>query len=512
MRILILLMSLILASQFLYAQKENKTKSNFIQIKKCENIFIKKYEIEKEPFFMLTNNKNNGWSLDSSYRYNGFETQWDLVYRNKTLVFDGNGNILNAISHFWLDDVKSWGKRDTIIMAYHSEESRAKTLKKCWNNSNQSWSDTSYYRKTDENGDTREYIYRTWNYSSNTFNEFGYRYKHIFDNNGIEVKYIEHDWNSETKEWTKASQFLYSYDINYNQIEEIEQIWDNNISAWMNYHKYSNTFDVNGNKISKQKKRWDENANSWEIASSQYLYVYDENNNLLKESLQKWDYNTNEWGVFSYQTIYTYNSNGYLTHKLALSYGINNYQDYYIYDNNGNLLSKLGQSWNEDTEEWINGSLREYEYDTNGNETHELVKYWNNELSLWENSSQHMEFFDIYNNSIQFITQNWNNETNSWDNNGKTDNFWSETSSDISSINIQNLEIYPNPAINEVTIKGINQNENVNIEIISLFGKVVQSEVLNNHNIINISNLRHGLYFVIIRFDNEQIVQKIIKL
>ena len=67
------------------------------------------------------------------------------------------------------------------------------------------------------------------------------------------------------------------------------------------------------------------------------------------------------------------------------------------------------------------------------------------------------------------------------------------------------LMIYPNPANNTITLKGI-LNKNNNYKIVSIDGKVLKNEVLNTSK-IDVSYLKKGVYFL--EYENQKI--KIIK-
>ncbi len=67
------------------------------------------------------------------------------------------------------------------------------------------------------------------------------------------------------------------------------------------------------------------------------------------------------------------------------------------------------------------------------------------------------------------------------------------------------LIVYPNPAKNTITLKGI-LNKNNNYKIISIDGRLLKNEILNTSN-IDISDLKKGIYFL--EYENQK--RKIIK-
>lgn len=81
------------------------------------------------------------------------------------------------------------------------------------------------------------------------------------------------------------------------------------------------------------------------------------------------------------------------------------------------------------------------------------------------------------------------------------------------SLNLQESFIYPNPAINKVTISGINSK--TTILIVDLLGKkykltkIIQMEL--NSVSIDVSSLKSGLYFIIVESDNKSRTFKLLK-
>jgi len=84
----------------------------------------------------------------------------------------------------------------------------------------------------------------------------------------------------------------------------------------------------------------------------------------------------------------------------------------------------------------------------------------------------------------------------------------------INEYNNQGFAIYPNPAKNEISISFLKMTpDQSNITIYNLLGKVVlemNSLDANGLNIINVSNLPEGLYFVGVTIENKKQLQKLI--
>ena len=93
---------------------------------------------------------------------------------------------------------------------------------------------------------------------------------------------------------------------------------------------------------------------------------------------------------------------------------------------------------------------------------------------------------------------------------------WSGLEDEISTNNIR-IKVYPNPASNKINIKIDNQNIRIQkISIVDINGKLVympeeakQYQFVENIS-INTSNLRRGIYFVVLEMEEGRLVEKVI--
>ena len=89
--------------------------------------------------------------------------------------------------------------------------------------------------------------------------------------------------------------------------------------------------------------------------------------------------------------------------------------------------------------------------------------------------------------------------------------FRAENISSTTDIRNKNINIYPNPATNEITVIG-NLATSSKIILTDNIGKIVSiTNVKNNRNThtIDISNLSKGIYFI--SLDNNNIIKKVVK-
>jgi hypothetical protein len=85
------------------------------------------------------------------------------------------------------------------------------------------------------------------------------------------------------------------------------------------------------------------------------------------------------------------------------------------------------------------------------------------------------------------------------------------TCTGIRDLNTNNFQIYPNPVSESLTIKS-NMNEKSHLSIYNSLGSLCQETVLKeNETVINISNLKSGVYFIKIETTKGTINKKFIK-
>jgi hypothetical protein len=83
-------------------------------------------------------------------------------------------------------------------------------------------------------------------------------------------------------------------------------------------------------------------------------------------------------------------------------------------------------------------------------------------------------------------------------------------SAGISEFGANSIIIYPNPVINELNFKGL--NENTSFEIIDLLGKkVISGDVSSTNESINVERLKQGQYFIFVKKENTLYSLKFIK-
>ena len=95
-------------------------------------------------------------------------------------------------------------------------------------------------------------------------------------------------------------------------------------------------------------------------------------------------------------------------------------------------------------------------------------------------------------------------------------NQWSEfmnveefSTTDVESININELSIYPNPVKDGFRVSGINGLTMLKLSDIN--GKVLLTKEINKNEYVSVSSLPRGMYIVKISSEGKEMEQKIIK-
>jgi len=467
------------------------------------------------------------------------------IERNKVLTRDNNGNITSSISHTFNDTNQTWINNSIITTTYFSTGEILKQIERPWNSDTQEWADTCSYLEYDINGNLIFEYKRYWN---SYYNKFGIGEKHnnTYNNDGNITFFIEYKWNLDSVKWVRETQeiftyenenliqhirqgwdyisgewqnmgqYTYSYDAFGNRIQFTRMLWNNETSDWKNHIQYLYTYNNNNTKIEDLWQYWNDDIEEW-YYSLKKTYVYDANNNIISEYIKQWNFETEEWDNHGL-TSYTFDESGNQTLMLNQSWnkGLESWVGVYNhiteYDENGNKTLKRNQLWDDFEGVWDNTSQEIFEYDENDNLTQHIKQNWNRSDNNWENFSQDFYIYDENNNITQHIDYYWNNDNAEWNIQDKYDYFWSEyNTTEILDINSTDFKLYPNPATNKMTILTNNKTPIYNFNIFSISGKFIKSGILNMNNEVNITNLKSGIYFINIQYDEIKTSLKFIK-
>jgi len=211
----------------------------------------------------------------------------------------------------------------------------------------------------------------------------------------------------------------------------------------------------------------------------------------------------------------------------------------YQYDTKGIAVSETYSFWNSGENTWMENKRCEYQYDNNNNQTW-VTLYWNSSSNMWIKDKKY-EYQYVDNINRIWITFFWNNSTNMWVENKKyeyqyEDNktletyylwdnstqtwieistaeynyYYSTITLGVSSFYSESqVTVFPNPATNHITIKGISGSI---ITASTLSGSIIYKQVMAGESkIIDVSSWASGTYLIFVETENNRSVSKIIK-
>jgi hypothetical protein len=152
----------------------------------------------------------------------------------------------------------------------------------------------------------------------------------------------------------------------------------------------------------------------------------------------------------------------------------------YQYDNKGVAISETDSYWDNSSNLWVKNSKCEYQYDDNKNQTLETYYLWDN--NTWTKMSTAQ-----YNYHYSTITVN----------------------SILPPHREQSAMVFPNPATNYITVKGIAESI---ITVSDLSGKMIDKQVMAGESKdIDVSSWASGVYLISVEKGNNRTVSKIVK-
>jgi hypothetical protein len=270
----------------------------------------------------------------------------------------------------------------------------------------------------------------------------------------------------------------YEYDDINNQLIEHFYIWDNNANTWIGNRKYE--YDNNNNRILYILYLWDTNTNTWAM-SHKYEYEVDDANHPILYVLYYWD--SDSWKEIT---------------KIK-----------YDYDTSRNPISYISYSQSIETDEWTKYGRNEVYYDANNMELYVCYSLDRN-TNAWINGAKIEYEYDTDNKLMLTTQHSWDSENNAWMVSSESQYYYStHSTSDISTDNLSNITVFPNPTTNYITIRGA---ESSSVTIFDLGGRAVyQQNHIGKDETISVSTWTTGTYLVVIQTGNEKIVHKIVK-
>jgi hypothetical protein len=406
-------------------------------------------------------------------------------------VYDINGNLTQLLYSEWDVENEQWNEAyrfDFTYDVYNRVTQRSYYSRDIENNQ---WvGDVRFDFAYDVNGEIIQVAYYYWDFENNQWIiGWGSKSDVLYDTYGNVVQIIVSSWDSENDQWVQMSKYDYTYDVNGDIAEEINSFWSSEDNQWIETSKYDYMYDANGNYTEIRRYYWEDLNNEW-IESYRSDYTYDVNGNKIEEFFSQWYPENSQWIVFSGTKYdYTYDVNSVIIQEILFEWDVENEQwieiskSNYAFGISGEVIEEVYFEWDAENNQWVAywGQKYDYTYDFDISIDDLIVPEWYDNFSYKILSAIDYSF-----------------DEDNWVMNGEGIFYYSDVNTNsLQNNQLNDLIIYPNPAINNVTINIANGNA-FSLEIIDLQGKVVVKNLGDNGVSLDISHLNSGMYVYVI--------------
>ena len=321
------------------------------------------------------------------------------------------------------------------------------------------------------------------------------KYVSTYESDLLKVKIQYNDYDN-TGNWNESVKYEYNY--GQDDLLQEELTYNYYDGEWLPSSKINYIYDENGNLTEKQTST---NPDSW-VVNLKVEYTYD-NGNMINESHKSIESDiTTEFEAI----VYEYNSNNQLTNKkhytiigdaLTLQEDVTR-----VFDSNGNIDSETTQEYSEDTQTMENTTLINYTYN---------MDYTRDQLLVPDDTDEEFGAENFNNMPIAMTMKIW--AVLNWIDGASGELFYSPKTItlNVKDIKKSNINVYPNPTVDVLSISLENTTNSADIKIFDVFGKEVISQNLINSNQIDVKSLITGTYIYVINENGVSYSGKIIK-
>lgn len=338
-------------------------------------------------------------------------------------------------------------------------------------------------------------------------------------------------WKNEN--WENLTQTLYTYDGNTYLINDLTQEWD---TAWKNAFKTDYTNNPDGTAQQSISQSWNTGVAGWEnLQRTTYTYTaskkvltsesefwsvpdwtffvkqsntYDGSDYLINSLVQNYDF-ISPWKN-SYQIIYTNNPNGTVSQDLTQLWKVSiwNDEDRTTYTYNGTkVILSITQIWTGTI--WENSIKDTYDYDGSGYLVHMLSQKWVS--GQWKNDYQSIITNYADGNPYQIVSQDWDDTSLAWKNDSRI-TFTYITLAIKDHVFEKSFAIYPNPALDKITIKANDNSLGSKYSVSDQMGRqFLNGTITDRETVINIDQLATGVYFIQMGQNKNQTIKMVKK-
>ncbi|NNC95411.1 MAG: T9SS type A sorting domain-containing protein [Chitinophagales bacterium] len=414
------------------------------------------------------------WSWDTKPMNEPITPKWSFRWKH-TSKYDASSNRIILKSQKW--DGKTWKNITQSIYTHDFDNNLISAIGKSWNGS-------------------------VW------VND--YKYNYTYDKNNYLISFYKQVWIGWAEsDWVNDVQLQYTYDAVNNITSIMCYTWDG--FMWEKDYAHNYTYDGK-NQISFTKQKW---VNSTWKNSNRNLYAYDANNNRISNTGQHWLSSYDVW-IYATQDLFTYDESNNQTSYVKQFWNENSWENksryFYTYDGKNNPASFTEQRWADNS--WINLKQNVYTYDANHNRIRNLEQEWLGINKLWVYTSQELEKYDSDGNKVSYLRQTWSpqiqhftdgnsGKVSRWINEDSTHNYY-RIGSIISEYELpQQINVYPNPAINKVYF-----GEADKCYLFDLTGKTLM-EYSDHINSISVDAIPNGIYILEVRKGEQRYFEKL---
>ncbi len=309
--------------------------------------------------------------------------------------------------------------------------------------------------------------------------------------------------------WTANSKIDCSYNSNQQIVQRISSLRNPQSNVWENERRQTNTYDSEQKLI---ETMWEIYLNGvWQNEELQQ-FSYDSSDDLILTVVKSWSVAEEIWKESTKkENVF---SNGILTQTLTSNRDLANAtwipykRSDFTYTSFNKIEIEAEEIWENNA--WKNNLLVTYGYNAQEQLISKLNKGWSSVENAWQNNIQ----VNFTNNNDgtenDLIAQTWNSDENQWVNDLKISNVYGAAFVGINQEQLQNIEFYPNPVENALTVNPGN-NAECEINIFDLSGKPILNQSGAGSQFIPFSNISSGIYMMELTIDGKKQIHPIVK-
>jgi hypothetical protein len=400
--------------------------------------------------------------LDTYFEWDG--SQWIKIWKEEYIHME-NGSWTQSISSDWV--MNEWVKTYKDEYSYDLNGNQTKYTSSYWDGSDwlNSNKDESVY---DENNNV---IHNTYYNGLGFPGEFWveiYKDEFVYNETGKLIETIQYEWANDSWRTTMKMQF------GFDESEKITQTfvfgWEN--ENWTEWEKYETLYDINDNISEFVYFEW--NGFEW-VEAAKYIYEYDAGGNMTESNLV------------------------YFFEDLSIVFS----KEEFVYDDYDNRVLYSLFAFDGENEDFLLSPTwrQEYEYDNNFSFEELILPFTSSDFESdfevgFEGEPGQQDLNDMFKHKLTHLSY-FEGDGVGWQMVGDYMLYYSEQN--ITGVNDLNLSshvnLYPNPATNQITFNLDGLVGLFNIELYNIQGKLVMSKIGENNRPVSIETLNEGIYF-----------------